>query len=82
MNASQSNPPMVPAHAGVYFPPPFIYVAGIAAAILLNTWWALALLPVVVLIVDRSVIAREERYLAAAFPAEYGQYRQRVRRWV
>jgi protein-S-isoprenylcysteine O-methyltransferase Ste14 len=56
-----------------------LYAAG---ALWLNTWWALALLPLVVLVVDRAVIAREERYLAAAFPTEYQSYRARVRRWL
>ena len=44
--------------------------------------WALALLPVVVLAVDRIVIAREERYLAARFGDEYERYLARVRRWI
>jgi len=54
----------------------------IAAALWLNSWWALVLLPVVVIIIDRAVIAREERYLGSAFPAEYSAYRARVRRWL
>ena len=51
-------------------------------ALLFDTWWAFALLPVVVAIIDRQVIAREERYLASAFGAEYDSYRSRVRRWI
>lgn len=47
-----------------------------------NSWWPVILLPLVVVAVDRAVIAREERYLASAFPAEYSAYRSRVRRWV
>lgn len=54
----------------------------LAAALWLNTWWAIVLLPVVVLVIDRAVIAREERYLASAFPGEYDAYRSRVRRWI
>jgi len=54
----------------------------VAVALWLNSWWALVLLPVVVLVIDRAVIAREERYLSAAFPAEYSAYRSRVRRWL
>jgi len=54
----------------------------VAVALMLDTWWALVLLPVVVLVIDRAVIAREERYLTAAFPAEYAAYRARVRRWL
>jgi protein-S-isoprenylcysteine O-methyltransferase Ste14 len=47
-----------------------------------NTWWPVFLLPFVVVLIDRAVIAREERYLAVAFPAEYEAYRARVRRWL
>lgn len=56
-----------------------LYMAG---ALWLNTWWAVVVLPVVVVVIDRAVIAREERYLASAFPAEYEAYRGRVRRWL
>jgi protein-S-isoprenylcysteine O-methyltransferase Ste14 len=52
------------------------------AALLANTWWPLALLPLVLLALYRSVIVREERYLAEAFAETYAQYRSRVRRWL
>jgi protein-S-isoprenylcysteine O-methyltransferase Ste14 len=54
----------------------------IGGGFLLDTWWAFVLLPLVVLLIDRQVIAREERYLASAFGAEYDAYRSAVRRWV
>ncbi len=54
----------------------------LGVTLLANTWWPLLLLPIVVFAVDRVVIAREERYLAHAFPAEYEAYRTRVRRWL
>ena len=54
----------------------------LGASILLNSWWPLVLLPLVVLAVQRFVIAREERYLTSAFPVEYQEYCQRVRRWI
>ncbi|HEY2065789.1 MAG TPA: isoprenylcysteine carboxylmethyltransferase family protein [Gemmatimonadaceae bacterium] len=50
--------------------------------LLLNTWWPLLFLPVVVVVIQARVIAREERYLQSAFPAEYGAYAGRVRRWL
>lgn len=53
-----------------------------ALSLVLNTWWPLVLLPLVVLAVDRIVIAREERYLSTAFPDAYAAYRARVRRWL
>lgn len=57
----------------------FLY-AGLA--LLLGVIWALALLPAVLLAVDRIAIAREERYLEARFGEEYREYRGRVRRWL
>ena len=54
----------------------------VAVALVLDSWWPLVLLPLVVLAVDRLVIRREERYLAHAFPGEYDAYRARVRRWL
>ncbi len=54
----------------------------LALALFVNSWWPLFLLPVVVAIIDRLVIAREERYLDSAFPGEYAEYRKRVRRWL
>jgi protein-S-isoprenylcysteine O-methyltransferase Ste14 len=49
---------------------------------MLNTWWPVLFLPLVVICIDRMVVAREERYLASAFPAEYEAYTRRVRRWL
>ena len=54
----------------------------VSVAILLNSWWPFMLLPLVVLAVQRFVIAREERYLASAFPVDYPAYCLRVRRWL
>jgi len=54
----------------------------VAVTLVLDSWWPLVLLPVVLFIIDRAVIQREERYLAHAFPHEYDEYRRRVRRWL
>jgi protein-S-isoprenylcysteine O-methyltransferase Ste14 len=54
----------------------------VGVTLLMNSWWPLLFLPAVVVVIDRAVIAREERYLASAFPAEYGAYTKRVRRWL
>jgi protein-S-isoprenylcysteine O-methyltransferase Ste14 len=43
---------------------------------------ALALLVPCLIVVDRFVIAREERYLTAKFGAEYQAYQGKVRRWL
>ena len=50
--------------------------------LLINSWWPLLLLLIVLFVIRRFVIAREERYLTDAFPVEYAAYCQRVRRWL
>ena len=47
--------------------------AGIA--VLRNSLWAILLLPLVVLVIQREVIGREERYLERAFGEEYLAYK-------
>lgn len=54
----------------------------IGATVIIGTLWSFLLLPLVLVMLYRSVIRREERYLAAAFGAEYEAYRARVRRWI
>jgi protein-S-isoprenylcysteine O-methyltransferase Ste14 len=47
-----------------------------------NALWAIVLLPLVVYVIQREVIEREERYLERTFGEEYLDYKGRVRRWV
>ena len=47
-----------------------------------NALWAVVLLPLVVYVIQREVIEREERYLECTFGEEYLAYKARVRRWV
>ena len=54
--------------------------AGIA--VLSEALWAFAALVVTLIVVDRGVIAREERYLQRKFGEEYLRYRARTRRWL
>lgn len=56
--------------------------AYLGLSLLLNTVWALLLLPLVVIVVDLLVIRREERYLADKFGEPYRAYCTRVRRWL
>lgn len=51
-------------------------------AVLRNALWAILLLPVVLYVIQREVIGREERYLERTFGEEYLSYKARVRRWV
>ena len=54
--------------------------AGIA--VLGQALWAFLALIVTLVVVDRGVIAREERYLERKFGAEYLRYKARTRRWL
>lgn len=47
-----------------------------------NTPWPLPLLPLVLVVMQYGVIAREETYMERRFGAEYRAYRERVRRWL
>jgi protein-S-isoprenylcysteine O-methyltransferase Ste14 len=57
-------------------------LAYLGLALIVNTGWALLVLPGVLILLFWAVIRREERHLTAAFPEEYGAYRRRVRRWL
>ncbi len=57
-----------------------IFYVGLAVS--LNSLIALILLPVVLAIVQKQVIAREEAYLERAFGDEYLTYKNRVGRWI
>jgi protein-S-isoprenylcysteine O-methyltransferase Ste14 len=54
--------------------------AGIATRT--NALWAIVLLPVALLVIQRGVIEREERYLEGKFGEEYLSYKAQVRRWI
>jgi protein-S-isoprenylcysteine O-methyltransferase Ste14 len=57
-------------------------VAYLGGAIATNWAWPLVFLPFVLMAVSSFVIAREERYLRAAFGEQYEGYCARVRRWI
>ena len=51
-------------------------------AILRKALWAILLLPLVLYVIQREVIEREERYMERTFGEKYLAYKRRVRRWV
>ena len=57
-------------------------IAYLGAALLLGSWWPVALEPLVILAVYGLVIRPEERYLSERFGSAYADYRARVRRWL
>jgi protein-S-isoprenylcysteine O-methyltransferase Ste14 len=54
----------------------------VGIALLSSAVWVLVPLPFVLAVIDRGVIAREERYLVAKFGEEYLGYKRTVRRWI
>ena len=50
--------------------------------VLANALWAILLLPVALLVIQRGVIEREERYLERKFGEEYLHYKAQVKRWL
>ena len=56
--------------------------AYIGGSLLINTLWALLLLPVILWLLVVLVIRPEERYLTKAFGSVYTDYANRVRRWL
>ena len=51
-------------------------------AVLANALWPMLLLPIVLRIMNRGVIDREERYLERKFGDIYVEYKRQVRRWL
>lgn len=57
-------------------------LAYVGVALLARSLWALAPLPLVIVLIDRGVIAREERFLRRRFGEDYARYASRTRRWL
>ncbi len=50
--------------------------------ILVNSLWSMLLLPVLLVVMRKGVIDREERYLERKFGEQYLRYKASVRRWI
>lgn len=57
-------------------------LAYLGGALLIDSGWAIALLPVLMVATYRLVIRHEEAYLTTSFGRTYVEYRSRVRRWI
>lgn len=64
--------------------PIYLAMTGLYLAVtcLVNSIWLFLLLPPLLLIMQRGVIAREERYLSAKFGEAYMLYKSEVKRWL
>lgn len=54
----------------------------LGVSLYMNSVWPLLALPIVLALLVRLVVRREEAYLRSAFPDEYVAYQARVRRWL
>ena len=54
----------------------------LALAILFDSVWMLLAVPIGIVLIDRLIIVREERYLERKFGEEYLIYKRWVRRWI
>ena len=57
-------------------------IAYLGLAIADRSLWSLVFLPLVLLIIQRAMIAHEEAFLERRFGAAYTDYKTRVRRWL
>jgi protein-S-isoprenylcysteine O-methyltransferase Ste14 len=57
-------------------------IAYLGLALLFDSWWPLALWPLVIFAVRGLVIRPEEEYLTRRFEQAYTDYRGHVRRWL
>lgn len=54
----------------------------IGISIFINFWWPIVFVPVLIVMINQLVIAKEEAYLTRRFGKEYQQYCEHVRRWI
>jgi protein-S-isoprenylcysteine O-methyltransferase Ste14 len=59
-----------------------LLLVSVAITFAANALWPLLLLPAVIVIINREVIVREEKYLSRKFGGEYEVYKRRTRRWI
>jgi protein-S-isoprenylcysteine O-methyltransferase Ste14 len=52
------------------------------ASFFFQSFWGLILIPIVMVVVTRIVIEKEELYLQIKFGEEYRRYQSKVRRWL
>lgn len=64
--------------------PGYLSLAMVYAGIVIlrNALWAILLLPLLLVVTQRELIEREERYLERTFGEEYLAYKRRVHRWM
>lgn len=54
----------------------------IGMAFFIGNWWTFILVPMLVILINKLIIIKEERYLERSFGPAYVDYRKKVRRWI
>lgn len=54
----------------------------IGVAFWIGNWWTIIFVPVLILLINKLIIEKEERYLERAFGAAFKDYKKKVRRWI
>ena len=54
----------------------------LSISLLVNTIWIALFIPIFIIVMNKGVIEREERYLENKFGSVYTDYKMRVRRWI
>lgn len=54
----------------------------IGVACWIGNWWTFLFVPLLILLINKLIIEREERYLERAFGAAFTDYKKKVRRWI
>ncbi|HUP63306.1 MAG TPA: isoprenylcysteine carboxylmethyltransferase family protein [Thermoanaerobaculia bacterium] len=54
----------------------------LAIAVMVNSLWLIASAALLVILLDRIIIVREEAILGRTFGVDYDDYKRRVRRWI
>ena len=54
----------------------------VGVCVMANAYWGLLLLIPLLMVVQKGIIEREERYLTRKFGDQYLRYKARIRRWI
>jgi protein-S-isoprenylcysteine O-methyltransferase Ste14 len=54
----------------------------VGLAFLIGNWWTLLFVPLLVVLINKLIILKEESYLERAFGAAFIEYKKKVRQWL
>lgn len=54
----------------------------IGFAFWIGNWWTFIFVPILILLINKFIIEKEEKYLERAFGEAYIEYKKKARRWI